>query len=144
MLNIQSISKGIVIDHIKPGMGYEIFKLLELDKAEFSVALIMNVDSKKYGKKDIIKIDNVIDIDFKVLGLMDKGLTINVIENEKIKEKIDMVLPDRVEGFIKCKNPRCITCHEKIENKFVLLNREKGIYRCNYCDHLYEIGGKSE
>lgn len=144
MLNIQSISKGIVIDHIKPGMGYEIFKLLELDKAEFSVALIMNVDSKKYGKKDIIKIDNVIDIDFKVLGLMDKGLTINIIENEKIKEKIDMVLPDRVEGFIKCKNPRCITCHEKIENKFVLLNREKGIYRCNYCDHLYEIGGKSE
>lgn len=144
MLNIQSISKGIVIDHIKPGMGYEIFKLLELDKAEFSVALIMNVDSKKYGKKDIIKIDNVIDIDFKVLGLMDKGLTINIIENEKIKEKIDMVLPDRVEGFIKCKNPRCITCHEKIENKFVLLNMEKGIYRCNYCDHLYEIGGKSE
>lgn len=144
MLNIQSISKGIVIDHIKPGMGYEIFKLLELDKAEFSVALIMNVDSKKYGKKDIIKIDNVIDIDFKVLGLMDKGLTINIIENEKIKEKIDMVLPDRVEGFIKCKNPRCITCHEKIENKFILLNREKGIYRCNYCDHLYKIGGKSE
>lgn len=144
MLNIQSISKGIVIDHIKPGMGYEIFKLLELDKADFSVALIMNVDSKKYGKKDIIKIDNVIDIDFKVLGLMDKGLTINIIENEKITEKIDMTLPEKVDGFIKCKNPRCITCHEKIENKFVLLNREKGIYRCNYCDHLYTVGGKSE
>ena len=59
MLNINSISNGIVIDHIKPGLGYEIFKLLELDSADFTVALIMNADSKKYGKKDMIKIENV-------------------------------------------------------------------------------------
>ena len=117
MLNINSISNGIVIDHIKPGLGYEIFKLLELDNADFTVALIMNADSKKYGKKDMIKIENVMDIDLAILGLIDKDLTVNIIENEKIKEKLSMILPEKVEGFIKCKNPRCITCHENVPNK---------------------------
>lgn len=144
MLNINSISNGIVIDHIQPGLGYEIFKLLELDKADFRVALIMNVDSKKHGKKDMIKIENVMDIDLAILGIIDKSLTINIIEDEKIKDKLTMVLPEKVEGFIKCKNPRCITCHEKVQNKFILMNREKGIYRCNYCDNLYISGGKIE
>ena len=144
MLNINSISNGIVIDHIKPGLGYEIFKLLELDKADYRVALIMNVDSKKNGKKDMIKIENVINMDMAILGLIDKDLTVNIIENEKIKEKVSMVLPEKVEGFIKCKHPRCINCHEHVPNKFILLNREKGIYRCNYCDNLYSCGGRSE
>lgn len=144
MLNINSISNGIVIDHIKTGLGYEIFKLLELDKADYTVALIMNADSKKYGKKDMIKIENVIDVDLAILGLIDRTLTVNIIENEKIKEKLSMILPEKVEGFIKCKNPRCITCHENVQNKFILVNREKGIYRCNYCDNLYPCGGHSE
>ncbi|QPK93705.1 aspartate carbamoyltransferase regulatory subunit [Actinomyces sp. zg-332] len=140
MLKIDSISKGIVIDHIKTGYGYEIFKLLELDKASYAVALIMNVDSKKLGKKDIIKVENKIDVDLAILGLIDKNLTVNIIENGNIKEKISMVLPETVKGFIKCKNPRCITCHENIETHFVLLKREEGIYRCNYCDNLYTAG----
>ena len=71
-------------------------------------------------------------------------MTVNIIENEKIKEKLSMILPEKVEGFIKCKNPRCITCHENVQNKFILVNREKGIYRCNYCDNLYSCGGHSE
>lgn len=140
MLNIDSIVKGIVIDHIKPGLGYEIFRLLDLEKANFSVALIMNVDSKKLGKKDIIKVDNKIDMDFAKLGAFDKNLTINIIENGQIKEKIAMKLPKTVKGLIKCKNPRCITMHEKIETKFILLNEEEGIYSCNYCDNLHANG----
>ena len=104
----------------------------------------MNADSKKYGKKDMIKIENVMDIDLAILGLIDKDLTVNIIENEKIKEKLSMILPEKVEGFIKCKNPRCITCHENVQNKFILVNREKGIYRCNYCDNLYSCGGHNE
>ena len=104
----------------------------------------MNVDSKKNGKKDMIKIENVINMDMAILGLIDKDLTVNIIENEKIKEKVSMVLPEKVEGFIKCKNPRCITCHENVPNKFILVNRQKGIYRCNYCDNLYSCGGRSE
>ena len=143
MLNIDSITKGIVIDHIQPGLGYEIFKLLELDKVNYAVALIMNVDSKKYGKKDIIKIENNIEINFDILGVIDKNLTVNIIENQTIREKIAMDLPEKVQGFIKCKNPRCITCHEKIETNFVLLEKAEGIYKCNYCDNLY-VSGKTK
>ena len=87
MLNINSIEKGIVIDHIKCGMGYKIFQLLKLDKADYTVALIMNAQSGKLGRKDMIKIENVIDIDFDILGVFDDNMTVNIIENEKTQEK---------------------------------------------------------
>lgn len=138
MLNITSISKGLVIDHIKPGIGLKIFEYLQLDLVEFPVALIINARSEKYGKKDIIKIENVIDIDFTMLGFLDPNITINVIENEVITEKINLALPDRVKGLIKCNNPRCITSEERdISSKFILIDKDNGTYKCEYCDHIY-------
>lgn len=140
MLSITSITQGIVIDHIKPGMGYEIFKLLELDRADYTVALIMNADSKKYGKKDMIKIQNVLDLDLNALGILDDQLTINVIENESIKEKIEVDLPESFTGVFECKNPRCITSVERnIPQTFDLLDRDGKVYKCHYCDHLLEV-----
>lgn len=121
MLNIDSIKNGIVIDHIKAGTGIDIFNHLGLEKAEFSVALIMNANSRKLGKKDIIKIENKMDIDFTVLGLIDHNITITVIENEVTKEKIKLRLPREVENVIKCKNPRCITSIEKDIPQHLLL-----------------------
>lgn len=138
MLMINSIGKGIVIDHIKAGYGIKIFKYLGLDKADFSVALIMNAPSTKLGKKDIIKIENAIDIDYTMLGLIDPNITIDVIEDEKIKKKITLKLPEKVENVIKCKNPRCITSIEKyIPHVFYLVDENKGEYRCQYCDEIY-------
>lgn len=138
MLNIDSIKNGIVIDHIKAGTGIDIFNHLGLGKAEFSVALIMNATSGKLGKKDIIKIENKMDIDFTVLGLIDPSITITVIENEVTKEKIKLTLPKEVENVIKCKNPRCITSIEKdIPQQFYLVDEETGEYRCKYCDETY-------
>jgi aspartate carbamoyltransferase regulatory subunit len=142
MLNITSIKKGLVIDHIKPGMGLKIFEYLKLGKADFTVALIMNATSKKMGKKDIIKIEDVIDVDFAMLGFLDANITVNVIEDEVITEKINLSLPERVQDIIRCKNPRCITTVERdITHKFVLLDKEKGIYKCEYCDHIYSWEG---
>lgn len=142
MLNITSISKGIVIDHIKPGYGIIIYEYLKLDKADFTVALIMNAVSKKYGRKDIIKIENEIDIDLTMLGFIDANITVNIIENEAIKEKINLSLPDRVEGIMECKNPRCITSNERgIAHKFVLIDEKEGTYKCEYCDQIYSLEG---
>ena len=108
MLNINSIEKGIVIDHIKCGMGYKIFQLLKLDKADYTV--------------------------------FDDNMTVNIIENEKIKEKISLNLPEHFEGFIKCKNPRCITQSERsIVQKFSLVDKDTRTYKCDYCDHLYNV-----
>lgn len=138
MLKIDSVEKGIVIDHIRAGLGMEIYNYLNLDKLDNSVALIKNVKSKKLGKKDIIKVEDVIDIDLKILGFIDPNISINIIENNKIVDKINLELPEEVVNVVKCKNPRCITSIEQeVEHKFKLVNREKGTYKCIYCDQIY-------
>jgi aspartate carbamoyltransferase regulatory subunit len=142
MVTINSIKKGIVIDHIKAGHGVKIFNYLGLDKADFTVALIMNAPSHKIDKKDMIKIENVIDIDFTVIGLIDPYITINIIDEEIIKEKIKLRLPERVEDVIRCKNPRCVTSIEKyVSHVFHLIDEEKGEYKCNYCDEIHVVMG---
>ena len=108
MLNIDSIRRGIVIDHIQPGNGFKIFQYLNLDKVDYRVALIINAISKKKGRKDIIKIENVIDLDFKFLGALDDEITINIVEDEVITEKIRLEMPDRIEGIFTCKNPAAL------------------------------------
>lgn len=140
MVTINSIKRGIVIDHIKAGYGVKIFNYLGLDKADFTVALIMNAPSEKIGRKDIVKIENVIDIDYTVLGLIDPDLTINIIDDEIIKEKIKPNLPEKVVDIIKCKNPRCVTSIERdIPHVFHLVDEKKGEYRCEYCDEIYTL-----
>jgi len=140
MLRINSIKNGLVIDHIKAGLGIKIFNYLGLDKADYTVALIMNADSKKLGKKDIIKIETKMDLDYTVLGFIDPNITIDVIENSAIREKIKLSLPDRVENVMQCKNPRCITSVEKyIPHVFYLVDHSKGEYRCTYCDEIYRV-----
>ena len=135
MLNVDTIKNGLVIDHIQAGLGWRVFKWLGLDKANFATALIMNASSGKSGKKDIIKIDNIINIDYSVLGFIDSNITVNVIQDSKIARKIKMELPSKVEGVIRCKNPRCITSVEQeLPQEFVLTDRNKRIYRCIYCE----------
>jgi aspartate carbamoyltransferase regulatory subunit len=146
MLNITKIRNGIVIDHIKAGQGIHIFNWLGLDKAPYTVAFVVNAVSKRLGKKDIIKIDNEIAINFDVLGLIDPNITVNVIQNEEITRKIKLKLPERVENVLKCKNPRCITSTEHyIPHIFHLSNPEKRLYRCEYCDEpagFAQFGGE--
>jgi len=137
MLNIDKIKNGIVIDHIRAGQGIRIFNWLGLDKTPYTVAFVVNANSQIMGKKDIIKIDNAITINFDVLGLIDPNITVNVIENQNITEKIKLQLPERVENVLICKNPRCITSTEKyIPHIFHLENARLQTYRCEYCDEI--------
>lgn len=140
MLKITTIKKGIVIDHIKAGMGIKIFNHLKLGKVEYPVALIMNVESSKLGRKDIIKIEDEASLDYTFLKLLSPSITINMVDDEKIVDKIKPRLPERVVNIISCKNPRCITTIEKsVPQVFNLTNREKAIYRCDYCDETSEF-----
>lgn len=141
MLNVNTIKNGLVIDHIRAGSGWKIYQWLGLDKAPFTSCLIQNVQSEKSKKKDIIKIDNIIDIDYSVLGFIDPNICVNVIKDEKIVKKINMELPGKVKGVFTCKNPRCITQTETYSDPaFILVDRVKKLYRCEYCDTLYEAG----
>ncbi len=137
MLEINSIEKGIVIDHIKAGYGITVFNYLHLDKADYNVALICNAYSQKMGKKDIIKINNVIDINYDFLGLIDPNATVNIIEDGKTVKKVKLEVPEKVTNIIKCKNPRCVTSVEHyFDHVFHLVNKEKRSYRCEYCDDI--------
>ena len=134
-MNIDSIQNGFVIDHITAGRAMRLFELLGLEELKCSVAIIKNVNSRKLGKKDIIKIDEAIPVDFDVIGYVDPGITVNIIREGKLVEKKTIGLPQTLTNVIKCKNPRCITSVEQeIDHIFKLTDKEKGIYRCIYCE----------
>ena len=132
---IGQIKDGIVLDHITAGRGMEIYKILGLGELDCVVAMIKNADSAKMGKKDIIKIGRVIDLDFDVLGYIDPGITVNIIKDGALAKRKRLSLPRRITDVIRCKNPRCITSVEQeLRHEFKLTDREKGVYRCVYCE----------
>ncbi|MBE7038916.1 MAG: aspartate carbamoyltransferase regulatory subunit [Ruminococcaceae bacterium] len=134
-MNIDSITNGIVIDHITAGRGMKLYNLLKLDELDSSVAIIKNVNSKKMGKKDIIKVDSEIPVNVDVIGYVDPGITINIIKNGVLTEKKTIGMPEILVNVIKCKNPRCITTVEQeIEHIFKLTDKENKVYRCVYCE----------
>ena len=109
-MKIDSISNGYVLDHIRSGNGINIYNYLKLDTLDCSVAMIRNVKSKKMGKKDIIKIDSLFDINLDVLGYIDPDITVNVIKDGVLVEKKQLKLPSTLKNVLKCKNHRCIFC----------------------------------
>ena len=135
MINIDSITNGIVIDHIKAKRGLQIYEALNLKELDCSVAIITNARSKKMGRKDIIKIDKSIDLDLNILGYIDPNITINIIENDKRVDKYHVKLPKKVVNIEKCKNPRCITSVEQeLDQIFILTDEKNKVYRCKYCE----------
>lgn len=138
-MNIDMIKDGYVIDHIKAGNAMKIYNLLNLDELECQVALITNAKSKKTGKKDIIKIGKLIDLDLDKLSAIDASLTVNVVKNNKLIEKKKLELPKEIINIYKCKNPRCITSIEHdLDQIFLLTNQEENVYRCKYCEAKLE------
>ena len=134
-MKIDSIKTGYVLDQIKAGNSMRMYNYLNLEQLECSVAILKNVKSSKMGRKDIMKIDSLIDLDFDVLGYIDPGITINIIENDGIVAKRALQLPERLTNVIRCKNPRCITSTEQeLDHVFKLTDRENRIYRCIYCE----------
>jgi len=134
-MNVDGVKNGIVIDHIKAGMSMSIYKLLSLDKLDCCVAVIQNVESRKYGRKDIIKIDEEIDIDLDVLGYLDPSITVNIVKGQKLYVKKHLELPRELRNVVTCKNPRCITTAEpEADQVFRLVDRENKLYRCIYCE----------
>ena len=138
MLYIGSIENGIVIDHITAGRGMRVYELLELDKLDTCVAIIKNARSSKYGRKDIIKIEGVMNIDLDVLGFIDDNATVCTIVNGKLAGKKKPSLPKKLVNIVSCKNPRCITSVENVDQIFVLCDEEAHRYRCQYCEQEYK------
>lgn len=130
-----SIVDGIVIDHIPAEHGMDIYKHLKLDELDCEVAFIKNATSKKYGKKDILKINEIISLNYDMLGFIDPRITVNIIRNGERVKKIHPSLPEKLTEVIRCKNPRCITSVEQeLPHVFKLTDPNTKTYRCIYCE----------
>jgi aspartate carbamoyltransferase regulatory subunit len=140
MVVINSIAKGIVIDHIRAGFGMKVLEYLNIDLSRNTVAFIMNAASKKHGRKDVIKLENITDVDLTALGLVDHNATVNIIEDHVIVRKIKLRLPEKVTNVIQCRNPRCVTSSEKVPHVFHLVDEDTEEYRCAYCDDIVKAG----
>ena len=132
---IGKIEDGIVLDHIKAGQGMRLYQILNLDKLDCEVALIQNAPSVKLGRKDILKIDKLIDLNIDAVGYVDPGITVNIIKDGKLAKRSHLDLPEEIVDIVKCKNPRCITTIEQeFPHVFRLTDRENRVYRCKYCE----------
>lgn len=134
-MKIDSITNGIVIDHITAGCGMKLFDLLGLGELDAPVAFIKNATSALKGKKDIIKIDGQVPVNLDAIGYVDPTATINIIRDGKLVEKRTIGTPKQLTNVIHCKNPRCITqTEQELDHIFYLADETTKTYRCLYCE----------
>ncbi len=131
-MNIDSIENGYVIDHIPAGKGMQVYEILNLSKLSCQVAIITNAKSQKNDVKDIVKINDLIDLDLDVIAYIAPNATVNIIKDNMRVEKKKLSLPHEIKDVIKCPNPRCICNNESISHIFKLT--DSGTYRCLYCE----------
>ena len=132
---IDAIKNGIVIDHITAGKAMDLYRILGLGDLDCTVAILKNVVSAKHGRKDIIKIDQIMELDWDVIGYVDPNITVNIIKDGVRVEKRQLKLPERITNVIHCKNPRCITSVEQeLPHVFQLTDPVNRVYRCLYCE----------
>lgn len=136
---IGSITEGVVIDHIPAGQGMVLYHYLGLDKLDCQIAIIENAVSNKREKKDILKINEPIELDLDLLGYFDPNITINLVQGGSIVKKTHPSLPETITDILHCHNPRCITSIEQeLPHVFKLTDPEKKTYRCVYCETIGE------
>ncbi len=139
-LQVSAIQNGTVIDHIPAKSLFQVLRILHLEGSANQILFGTNLDSKKYGKKGIIK---VADKYFKIeeinkIALVAPTATLTVIKNYQIIEKKKVEIPDEIQQIVKCFNPLCITNHEKISTRFHVVDKKDLKLLCHYCEKIME------
>ena len=142
-LKIDRIKKGTVIDHIDAGYALMILNLTGLDESPNLMTIGVNVSSKKYGKKDIIKIEGVFlnEIQMQQISILSPNNSISLIENSKVIEKKKVKIPKVIKRLVLCGNKTCISNSEKepIDSEFIVLEEKPLKIQCIYCSRIYQL-----
>lgn len=135
-LVVSAIENGTVIDHIPVNTVLMVLSILGLDKYEDEVLIGNNLDSKKYGKKGIIKARNKFfeEKDINKIALVAPNATLIVIKDYEVVEKKFVEIPNKIEKILKCINPNCITNKEAIDTKFKVIEKNPLKIQCHYCE----------
>jgi len=140
-LQVAAIENGTVIDHIPADKTYQVVRLLNLHNLDVQVTIGYNLPSSKIGKKGIIKISDkyFTDEEISKLSVVAPKIVLNIIRNYEVAEKKRVETPDELHGIVKCNNPKCITNNEPMQTVFTVVDKEKGILKCHYCDMEQDI-----
>lgn len=135
-LLVAALENGTVIDHIPSELVFTIASLLKLDKLSSSVTIGYNLNSKKLGKKGIIKVADKFFTDEEIsrLSVVAPNVVLNVIRNFDVVEKKEVIIPDELHGIVRCSNPKCITNNEPMNTFFHVIDKTEGILKCHYCE----------
>lgn len=135
-LLVAALENGTVIDHIPSELVFTIASLLELDKLNSSVTIGYNLNSKKLGKKGIIKVADKFFTDEEIsrLSIVAPNVVLNIIRNFDVVEKKEVIIPDELHGIVRCSNPKCITNNEPMSTFFHVIDKTEGILKCHYCE----------
>lgn len=135
-LQVAALENGTVIDHIPSNKLFTVVSLLNLQDMDSNITIGYNLESKKLGKKGIIKIADRFFSDEEIsrLSVVAPHIKLNIIKNYKVVEKKEAIMPDELKGIVKCNNPKCITNNEPMQTWFHVVDKEKGLLKCHYCE----------
>ena len=141
-LVVSALENGTVLDHIPAENVYKALDILDLKGIESQITIGINLASKAYGQKGIIKITDKFfaDEELNKLALIAPKATVNVIRDFKVVDKKKLETPSEVLGIAKCKNPKCVTNHQPIRTRFsTVINDDKISLKCHYCEKITDI-----
>lgn len=140
-MQVAALENGTVIDHIPAEKLFTVVSLLGLANMESPITIGFNLESKKLGKKGIIKVADRFFTDEEIsrLSVVAPNVKLNIIRNYEVVEKKQVIVPDEMRGIVKCANPKCITNNEPMDTLFHVVDKQNGTLRCHYCEKEQHI-----
>lgn len=137
-LSVSAIQNGTVIDHIPARNLFKVIQILGLDRIDNQITFGTNLESKKLGRKAIIKISEIYfeDDDINRIALVAPDAKLNIIRDYEVVEKKLVVVPDIIIGIARCVNPKCITNYEQVTTRFKVISKKNVALKCHYCEKI--------
>ena len=140
-LQVAALENGTVIDHIPSDKLFTVVSLLDMQHMDNNITIGNNLESKKLGKKGIIKIADRFFTPEEIsrLSVVAPNIRLNIIRNYQVAEKKEVIMPNELKGIVRCNNPKCITNNEPMKTWFHVVDKEKGLLKCHYCEKEQEV-----
>jgi aspartate carbamoyltransferase regulatory subunit len=137
-LSVSAIENGTVIDHIPAQNLFKVIIILGLDKIDNLITFGTNMESHRLGQKAIIKIADKFFQPHEInrIAVVAPHAKLNVIKDYNVVEKQVVVVPEKIEGIVKCVNPKCITNFEGVKTKFKVVDKQNVSLKCHYCEKI--------